>query len=302
MMSEIYDDDQDFFPCAKAMECLEQAEWLEDLYKPTKPEARPKKKPPKKKAKQMSIKRAIKNMKEKNFQGYDIERCTVIPSLNNSLVYLPKNYGAKTRKRFKNRHTPSAATAMCNQCFLMPCSMIEYRDELLSTMTESEKRPLPPDEVLDKVRTRYRFESMKRYCKSFVLKQMPTNIDIPMCALSGTRELVNDTGYDSLDDTPSEHDGKLNERDNDRELDEYRRAGWQPSDADDEDDSSETSWFDENLPLSSLLEKSSTDLKCEHRRSTACSEDKERTALLAADIALLANLREDDDSSVEYEF
>jgi hypothetical protein len=53
-----------------------------------------------------------------------------------------------------------------------------------------------------------------------------------LISLSGTRELVNDTGYDSLDDTPSEHDGrKLNERDNDRELDEYPKV-WQPSDVD----------------------------------------------------------------------
>jgi hypothetical protein len=136
------EEDKNFIPCAKAMECLEQAEWLENLHQPPTYLKRPalralinsnkKKKMPK----QMTLKQATKNMKEKNFQGYDIERCTLIPSLNNAYVYIPKNYGGKTRKKYKNQFTPPSANACCRHCFLVPCSMIEFKEDLTSTAAE----------------------------------------------------------------------------------------------------------------------------------------------------------------------
>jgi hypothetical protein len=51
---------------------------------------------------------------------------------------------------------------------------------------------------------------------------MPTNNDIPQCALSGTLELIDDT--DSSDDSPSDQDGKLSEMENKMEIAEYRKV------------------------------------------------------------------------------
>lgn len=222
-------DEKEFYPCAKAMECLEQAELLENFQQPPQylkrsalravtNDARRKKKP-----KQMTLKRAVKNMRETNFQGFDIERCTLIPSLNNAYVYIPKNYGGKTRKKYKNKYAPPAATSCCRHCLLAPCSMIEFKEDL--TSTAAEHWLLPDTKSLDKVRTRYRHEFMKRFGKAYTLKTMKTNDDIPQCALTGTREVAADTGYDSLlDDCPFSRDVVLNRRDNDRELEEYRIA------------------------------------------------------------------------------
>ena len=54
---------------------------------------------------------------------------------------------------------------------------------------------------------------------------MPTNSDIPHCALVGTRELIDDTGWDSLlDQSPFSRDKILNKRDNGRDAVERQKA------------------------------------------------------------------------------
>ena len=98
--------------------------------------------------------------------------------------------------------------------------MIEYKDDLASVYEENGNWfRLSEEELLSKVRMRYRIEAMKTYNKTYVNKFMPTNEQIPKCALIGTRELVNDNGYESLcDQGPPTSDAVLNKRDNQREA------------------------------------------------------------------------------------
>lgn len=218
-------DNENHIPSGDELQFIAECDAAEDIFEPLPPDQkRPPKRKPKKK-KQMSLKKGLKNMKERNFQGYEVERCITVPSLDNKLVFLPKNYGGKTRRKYKNRHAPSYATQCCRFCFLTPCSMIEFKDDLSKELHADNNWLLPDDKALDKVRTRYRTEMMKPFSKTYVLKVMPKNHLIPQCALSGTLELVEDSGYDSLlDDSPFTSDKKLNRLDNDRELAEYKKA------------------------------------------------------------------------------
>lgn len=175
------------------------------------------KKKPKKK--QMTLKAGLKNMKEKNFQGYDIERCTFVPSLGKH-VFIPKSYGGKTRKMYKSKEPEG-----CPRCNLAPCSSIEFQGELAGLCRSVDNWSLPEDGVLDKLRTRYRVLFAKHFGKTFMIKSMPQNDRIPKCALEATQKLVDveiGDGYDSLvEDSPFARDRKLNARDNWREVLQY---------------------------------------------------------------------------------
>lgn len=258
------EEDRNFIPDTETIAIMERVNFFQPLKDPTGSAGSKKrkkfgvfkKKPAKK---QMKVKKGFKNMVEKNFQGYPVERCTIIPSLNNALVYIPKNYGAKTRKRYKNHNLGSRRDlSICTHCFLEPCSVIEYREALESTMNDNcNWAGLTDEKMLQELRTRYRHESVKTYNKTWVLKNMPSNNDIPRCALIGTREMVEDSGYDTLLDVPSpiRNDMILNKRDNDIELEEYKKAGWkEPQQQEDHDEEEEESGeeSDDDVLLASL--------------------------------------------------
>ena len=214
-------DDKDYVPSSFALQCMEETERLERYFNPV-PSPRRKKVPPRKKAKpkqkQPTLKQVVKKMNQ-NFQGFSFAKCTQVPGHGNLVVYIPSGYGNKTKKRHGGL-TYKRDTIFCKDCFLQPCSMIEYKDDLASVYEEDNNwLRLNEEDLLFKVRSRYRIEAMKTYNKTYVNKFMPTNNDIPKCALIGTRELVNETGYESLcDQSPRTSDAILNKRDNQREA------------------------------------------------------------------------------------
>ena len=227
---DLDNNNDNYLPDSQSTEFVKECEAAEAIFKPlsyNKKTIKPKKKT----KKQMTLKTGLKNMKEKNFQGYDIERCTVIPNLD-ICVYIPKSYGSKTRKKYKNKFQPATNGVCCGHCFLMPCSMIEFYDELY-TVCSSEGMLMRDDDVahgdlLIKVRIRYRALMTKAFGKGYANKTMPFNSSIPQCALQGTAKLADielDRGYDSLlEDSPFTRDCKLNERDNRMEKEEMTRA------------------------------------------------------------------------------
>ena len=229
-MDPLDSEDENYVPTGEALDFINECKAAEAIFKPLvyKKTVKPKKKS----KKQMTLKTGLRNMKEKNFQGYDIERCTVIPSLD-ICVYIPKSYGAKTRKKYKNKHQPASVGACCGHCFLMPCSMIEFHDELYTVCSKEsmigECLRGDDDLLLDKVRIRYRELMVKALGKGYANKTMPSNTSIPQCALEGTAKIVDietGNGYDSLlEDSPFTRDAKLNERDNKAEVREMVRAG-----------------------------------------------------------------------------
>lgn len=174
---------------------------------PTPPHGEQKKKasaPPKKnKLKQMPIKKAIKNMKEKNFQGYDIALCTPADDGSGKMVYYPKRYGGKSRKKFRNRATPLSHKVCCSHCHLRPCSMIEFLDDLEAVVDSADTINMEESTLLEKVRNQYRIQINKNIGKKYLLKFMPNTNQIPPCALSGTKVLAKREygGYDSLLDS-----------------------------------------------------------------------------------------------------
>ena len=130
-----------------------------------------------------------------NFQGFSFAKCTQVPGHGDLVVYIPSGYGNKTKKCHGGL-TYNRDTIFCKHCLLQPCSMIEYKDDLVSIYEENGNWfRLSEEELLSKVRMRYRIEAMKTCNKTYVNKFMPTNDQIPKCALVGTRELVNENGW-----------------------------------------------------------------------------------------------------------
>ena len=193
-----------------AESCLNHEALVDEVYGKQKRKswgAVTKKKPAKK---QLSLKKAVSNMKEKNFQGYDIERCTQVGV--NRFVYIPKQYGKNSRKEFRNRQLPASYQICCKHCNLVPCSMLEYKADLPQVFAEKLYLLQEQDqsECLEAVRTRYRALLMQVFGKKFVHKFMPSNDTIPKCALDGTvklvQEQINTADYESsLDNSPTTH-------------------------------------------------------------------------------------------------
>ena len=159
------------------------------------------KKKNKKKMKQMPIKRAVKNMKPKNFQGYDVEKCTLVDG--GQQVFIPPKYGRLSRKKYRNRQVPVSHGVCCPDCKLVPCSMIEYGDELEGEVGNVDNWLIGQEAILDKIRTKYRKLVMHDCGKKYMLQCMPSNQQLPSCALARTQHLVQRElgGYDSLLDT-----------------------------------------------------------------------------------------------------
>lgn len=151
--------------------------------------------------KQMPIKKALRNMKEKNFQGYDIASCTLVE--DGRMVYYPARYGAKSRKKYKNRATPLLHKVCCSHCHLCPCSMIEFNDDLERVVDAADTLNLLESDVLEKVRNQYRILINKNIGKKYLLKFMPSTDQLPQCALAGTTVMAKREygGYDSLLDS-----------------------------------------------------------------------------------------------------
>lgn len=147
---------------------------------------------PKKGMKQIKLKKAFANMKQKNFQGYDIEKCTAIND-GEIYVYLPQKYGKFTRKKFRGREPTPPFTIFCNKCNLVPCSMLEYQQDLEDCLQEK-KYLSTEDNVrhssLEALRTRYRSLIGRDLGKKHVAKFMPQNDKIPQCALHGTMQIL----------------------------------------------------------------------------------------------------------------
>lgn len=106
----------------------------------------------------------------------------------------------------------------------MPCSMLEHEKDLEDVLAEKQHLLLEGSQqlVLDALRTRFRSLVAKHCGKKYMLKLMPTNESIPMCAIQGTLRIAQEElgmGCDeSVNDTPNTRDAKLNAMDNQREL------------------------------------------------------------------------------------
>jgi hypothetical protein len=148
---------------------------------------------PKAAKKQITLKMAFANSKEKNFQGYDLERCTAVDGVGGPrFVFIPKTYGKATRKKFRGRKLPAAFFSCCGHCNLLPCSMLEYADELSRVLHDKQHSApgLDETELLDCVRTHFRVLVANDFGKKHLNKFMPSNSTIPQCAMDGTASLV----------------------------------------------------------------------------------------------------------------
>ena len=143
------------------------------------------------KMKQMKMEKALKNMKQKNFQGFPMERCTIVDG--GLCIYMPNKYGGNTRQKYRNRQLPPTLSKCCHQCFLVPCSMYEYSKELedvLDNIDDDKLASYSKEELVDKVRSKYRTLINKNVGKTYLIQLMPRNDDIPVCAREGTMKLV----------------------------------------------------------------------------------------------------------------
>lgn len=246
----------DYIPSSFGLQCLEEAERLDRYFKPvpSPPRRRGSKPCRKKKSKQPTLLQVVKKMNQ-NFQGFAVGKCRQVPGHGDLIVYIPTNYGCRTKKRHGGYSARDKV--FCQHCFLQPCSTIEYKDDMKSVIEEDMNwLKMSEKELLEKVRTRYRVESMKTYNKTWVTKSMPTNNDIPKCALVATRELVDDTGYDSLvDDSPFKRDAEVNFLYNKAERLQEEMPLSDEEDVDDEDDTPAVYTSEDDLPLASLLQK-----------------------------------------------
>ena len=107
--------------------------------------------------------------------------------------------------------------------------MYEYKRELedvLDDLDDDKLASYSKEELVDKVRTRYRTLINKNVGKTYLIRLMPKNDAIPVCAREGTTKLVEDVldENDSIEDSPMTHDKKLNERDNKKEKNERMLA------------------------------------------------------------------------------
>ena len=174
-------------------------------------------------------------MKQKNFQGYDMERCKIVDG--GLCIYLPNSYGGKSRKKYRNCQPPPTHNLCCCQCFLLPCSMMEYHDDLLIDLKEKLKAgevatrdadelvDISKEELIEKVKFKYRVLINKHVGKKFQLSFMSTNEKIPVCAREGIVKMVEEElgEEDSLEDSSITHDAKLNKRDNQWEEMEFNQ-------------------------------------------------------------------------------
>ena len=207
---------------------------IEDML-PSSPNKLPIAKKKKPRMKQMKMEKGMKNMKQKNFQGYDIERCKIVDG--GLCIYLPKSYGGKSRKKYRNCQPPPTQNICCRKCFLLPCSMLEYHDDLLIDLKEQLKASegttsdanelidIPKEKFIEKLKFRYRVLINKHVGKKFQLSFMSKNEKIPVCAREGIVKMVEDElgEEDSLEDSPFTHDAKLNKRDNQSEEMEFNQ-------------------------------------------------------------------------------
>jgi len=204
------DDDDNYIPTAEALAFIDKAEKLEASFQPLpagfyrrQSMACRKKKQPKKK--QMKLKQAVKNMTKPpvNFQGAPLDKCTVIPELDNKPVFIHGNYDKAWRKCQKESHciASSVGKKCCPDCFLRPCSaiLLEHKMEV-DSCTVTELARMSEEEHREKLRRYYRAQMTKLQGKRCILRQMPNNESLPACAKRVTAKIarIEAGGYDSL--------------------------------------------------------------------------------------------------------
>jgi hypothetical protein len=203
-------DDDDYIPSVGALEFVEQVDRLDACFAPLPSgyyrQPLPKKKPPKKK-KQLKLKQAVKNMTKPpvNFQGAPLDKCTVIPELDNKPVFIHGNYEKAWRKCQKQSFyiASSKDKKCCPDCFLRPCSAILLEHQMeVDSCTVTELARMSEEEHREKLRRYYRAQMTKLQGKRFILRQMPNNESIPSCAKTATAKIarIEAGGYDSLCD------------------------------------------------------------------------------------------------------
>ena len=208
------EDDNGHIPSAEAITFLDKAERLEASFAPLpcdyyyKPGDN--KKPPKKKKKQLTLKQAVKNMTKPpvNFQGMPLNRCTVIPELDGTPVFMHGNYEKAWKKQQKKPHffCSKADSKCCPECFLQPCSARLLESELAcDACTIQDIIKMSEEEFKEKLRRVYRAKLAKLQGKRLTNRLMPTNCDIPLCAKKITAKIasVEFGGCDSLLDDES---------------------------------------------------------------------------------------------------
>ena len=148
------EDDRDYVASTSDLAIMEQ---LRCNPKPTRGKRKPTKKKKKAKAKQPTLQQVIKKMNQ-NFQGFSFAKCQQVPGHGDLIVYMPSGYGNKTKKR-NNGILSGSDRVFCKHCFLQPCSMREYKASFTAVLKENNNwLYLPDDELLEKLRTRYRVQ------------------------------------------------------------------------------------------------------------------------------------------------
>lgn len=211
------DDDKEYLPSAEALGFLEEVEQLDKFFQPFSYKKKATQKHGIKKKKQMTLKKAVRNMRdktEKNWQGFAIDKCTIVPGMD-VCVYIPKKYG----KNINNERAP-----FCNHCFLKPCSVAVFGKEIGDLCDKVGPTAEDTSELVERLRFRYRALIKGVYNKSYVTKYMKDNASIPQCALRETSLLAElamcPNDEESLvNDSPTSRDRVLNARDNRRERD-----------------------------------------------------------------------------------
>ena len=154
--------------------------------------------------KQMTFKNGLRNLVPKNFQGYELDKCTVGP--DNKPVYVPAKYGSHSKKMNWGGKDSDSGDVFCPHCNLKPCITVEYKyviedaipDDLLKTDEE---------QLLPILRRAYRKAVTKQCGKKFMLMLMPHDDELPLCAMGRSLYIAKreNGGYDSLlDEVPKE--------------------------------------------------------------------------------------------------
>ena len=138
-------------------------------------------------------------------------------SMEDSWSIFPKNTAgchARSTGIVKPPHRMGCVALTAN---FMPCSMIEYGDELEGQVGNVDNLIIGQEAILDKIRTKYRNLVMDDCGKKYMLQCMPSNKQIPPCALARTHHMVQRElgGYDSLIDKSESSSSSDEESDED---------------------------------------------------------------------------------------
>jgi hypothetical protein len=165
---------------------------------------KPKAKKKKPKLKQTTLKQAFKNAIPKNFQGFPEKNCIAVMLEGKAeLVYCPKRYGKATRQKYgKSEHHPPSYQVCCPDCHLVPCSILEFSDELHEELPSKfdffceevdDNDDNHRTNIIEFMKTAYRACVNQDVGKTYCHQIMPTNHHLPKCAVKFITNMVDDS-------------------------------------------------------------------------------------------------------------